>query len=139
MEETNAVEAPKNGGKQYKIFLVDDDKFLLDMYALKFKNNGHVVFSAGDGEDALKKIKEGLEPDALLLDVIMPGMDGIGLLEEIRKDKLIANTHIIMLTNQGQPQDIERAQNLGVSGYIVKATNIPSEVVAETIKILEKK
>lgn len=134
----DAANTPAANGPQYKIFLVDDDKFLLDMYALKFKNNGHTVFSAGDGEDALKKIKEGLEPDALLLDVIMPGMDGIALLEEIRKDKLIPKAKIIMLTNQGQPQDVERAQNLGVAGYIVKATNIPSEVVAETIKILEK-
>ncbi len=130
---------PSSNSNTYKILLVDDDRFLLDMYAFKFKKNGHTIFSAGDGEEALKKIKEGLEVDAVLMDVIMPGMDGIGLLEEIRKDKLLPNAEIIMLTNQGQPQDIERAQALGISGYIIKATTIPSEVVAETMKILQKK
>jgi two-component system, chemotaxis family, chemotaxis protein CheY len=122
----------------YKIFIVDDDKFLLDMYALKFKNKGHEVFTAHDGVDALSKLKEGLKPDVAILDVVMPQMDGLELLSNIRKEPATANCRVIMLTNQGYASDIEKAEALGIDGYIIKATTIPSEVVNEVEKILEK-
>lgn len=118
--------------------MVDDDKFLLDMYALKFKNKGHEVSTAHDGADALAKLKDGLKPDVLILDVVMPQMDGLSLLENIRSQNLIPNSSVIMLTNQGQTSDIERAEKLGINGYIIKATTIPSEVVSEVEKILNK-
>lgn len=122
----------------YKILLVDDDRFLLDMYALKFHNRGHEVDTSFDGMDALKKLREGFKPDGLILDVVMPQMDGLTILESIRKENLIPDSCIIMLTNQGQPSDIERAEKLGINGYIIKATTIPSEVVTEVEKILNK-
>ncbi len=124
--------------RSYKIFLVDDDKFLLDMYALKFKNKGHEVDTSYDGNDALKKLREGYKPDCMILDVVMPQMDGLTILDTIRKENLIPESSIIMLTNQGQPSDIERAEKLGINGYIIKATTIPSEVVSEVEKILNK-
>ncbi len=86
-------------------------------------------------EDALKLIKDGLQPDILLLDVVMPGMDGIQFLEVLRKENLIKNTVVIVLTNQGVPDDIARAKKLNVDGYIIKATTIPSEVLSEVQKI----
>ncbi len=125
--------------KQYKVLLVDDDKFLLDLYAAKFSKNGYVVSTASEGEEALKKMRDGIEIDALLMDVVMPGLDGIEVLEMIRKENLIPDAVVIMLTNQGQPSDIERAKALNVSGYIIKATTIPSEVVSEVDNVLHKK
>jgi len=125
--------------KSYHIFIADDDSFLLTIYSNKFKLNGHTITTAQNGEEALRKIKEGIAPDALLLDVIMPQMDGIELLENIRKENLIQQTAIIMLTNQSQTSDIERAEKLGVDGYMIKATTIPSEVVAEVELILSNK
>ncbi len=115
-----------------KILIVDDDAFLLNMYAMKFSKNGFAVESAQNGVDALKKIKDGTYvPDILLLDVIMPGLDGIELLTEIRKEKLVPQSTIIMLTNQSDTHDIEKAKAMSVNGYIIKATTIPSEVITQ--------
>lgn len=122
--------------KKYKILIVDDDKFLLDMYALKFKSEGHTPLTAVNATEALQKLKDGENPEIIILDIIMPGMDGLELLETIRKEKLAENSVIVMLTNESNPQKIERAKSLGVKGYIVKATSIPSEVVEEVIKIV---
>lgn len=124
--------------RPYKILIVDDDKFLLDMYALKFKNKGHEIFTAHDGNEALAKLHDDLRPDVVILDVVMPQMDGLELLANIRNDSLISSLRVIMLTNQGYASDIEKAEKLGIDGYIIKATTIPSEVVNEVEKILEK-
>jgi len=121
--------------KPIKILFVDDDKFLLDMYALKFSKNNFEVHATQSTEEALKILREGMNPDILLLDVVMPGMDGVELLSILRTEKLIKNTVVIMLTNQGLPDDIGRAKTLNVDGYIIKATTIPSEVLAEVQKI----
>lgn len=121
--------------KPRSILFVDDDKFLLDMYSLKFSKNDFIVHTSSDTEDALKLIRDGLEPDILLLDIVMPGLDGIEMLSIIRKEGLLKKTIIIMLTNQGRPDDISRAKALNVDGYIIKATTIPSEVMSEVEKI----
>jgi len=128
-----------NEEKKYKVLIVDDDKFLLDMYATKFKNLGHDVSVAVGANEALSKIKGGEGPEILILDIIMPNMDGLELLELIRKENLIPQTTVIMLTNETDPAKIEKAKSLGVAGYIVKATTIPSEVVSEVISIVSKK
>ena len=123
----------------YRIFIVDDDKFLLDLYAVKFKNADHEVSVFGSGEDlvaALRK-KDAVMPDAILLDVIMPGIGGFDALEMIRKDNLAKGAKIIILSNQGQDSDIEKAKKLGVDGYIIKASAIPSEVFTETLRIIK--
>lgn len=125
--------------KNKKVMIVDDDQFLIDMYSLKFSKDGFEVESATKGEEALEKLRGGFEPDIIILDVVMPSLDGIGLLEKIREAKLANEAAIIMLTNQGQKSDIERAKNLGVDGYIVKATTIPSEVVEEVVNIYNKR
>jgi len=124
--------------KKYKILMVDDDRFLLNMYETKFKNFGHEIISLTSSEQALSKLREGFIPDAIVLDVIMPHPDGLELLNTIRKEKLAPDSAVIMLTNQGESSEIERAQKLGMDGYIVKATLIPSEVAAEVIRIAEE-
>ena len=123
----------------YHIYLVDDDRFLLDLYAVKFKNAGHEVTVFGSGEDLLTALrKEGASaPDAILLDLIMPGMGGFGALETIRKEHLAQGAKIIILSNQGQDSDIERAKQFAADGYIIKASAIPSEVLAETLRTIE--
>lgn len=122
----------------YHIILTDDDRFLLDLYAVKFKTAGHEVVAYQSGEDLLKALRAGATPDALLLDIIMPGMDGFQVLETIRKEKLVPKAKVIILSNQGQDTDIEKAKQLGAAGYIVKASAIPSEVLAQTIAIIER-
>jgi CheY-like chemotaxis protein len=117
-----------------KILFVDDDKFLLEMYALKFSKNNFEVNTAQGSEEALKIIRGGFEPDILLIDVVMPGMDGIEFLAALRKEDLIKNSVVIMLTNQGLPDDISKAKKLNADGYIIKATTIPSEVYSEVTR-----
>lgn len=123
-----------------KVLLVDDDSFLLNMYSLKFDKSGYEVTTASSSQEALNKLKEGgLKPDILILDVIMPGMDGIELLAAVREQHLADQAKCLMLTNQGEPSDIERAKKIGINGYIVKATSIPSEVVKAVDDILANK
>ena len=123
----------------YHVYLVDDDRFLLDLYSVKFKNAGHEVNVFGGGEELLAALrKEGAPtPDAILLDVIMPGVTGFETLEAIRKEGLAKGSKVIFLSNQGQEADIDKARQLSADGYIIKASAIPSEVFAETIRIIE--
>ena len=122
-----------------KILIVDDDRFLLNMYSLKFEKNGFEVKVAQSAEEAINILKEGFGPAVLLMDLIMPVMDGFEMYEKIKKDNLASGSIAIMLTNQGLVSDINRAKELGVHGYIVKATTIPSEVVEEVIDAKEEK
>ncbi|HEY4528661.1 MAG TPA: response regulator [Candidatus Paceibacterota bacterium] len=126
-------------GKNYSVLLVDDDKFLLEMYQKKFESKVAKVDVALGGEEALSKLREGLKPNIILLDIIMPGMDGLEILETIRKEKLSPSSVVIMLTNENSAEKVEKAKSLGARGYIVKATSLPSEVVDESLKIANLK
>ena len=123
----------------YHIYLVDDDRFLLDLYAVKFKNAGHEVEVFNGGEDLIARLRKdgSAPPDVILIDIIMPTMTGFETLEVIQKENLVKGSKIIFLTNQGQDSDIERAKQLHADGYITKASAIPSEVFSETIRIIE--
>lgn len=123
----------------YRIYLVDDDRFLLDMYAIKFKTSGHEVTAFQGPDLALEAMRKGDTPDAMLMDVVMPGMTGFEMLEVIRKENLSPNTKYIVLSNQGQDTDLDKAKELKAAGYIIKASAIPSEVYAQTMAIIEKK
>ncbi len=119
-----------------KIFICDDDKFLLDMYTFKFKEKGFEVTQAFGSVDALSKLKGGIVPDIMLLDVVMPTMDGFELLALIKSEKLAPNAKVIVLSNLGQPGDIEKGRNLGANGYVIKASATPSEVVEKVMTVL---
>lgn len=125
--------------KKYSLLIVDDDKFLLDMYAMKFKSLGHEATVAVGANSALDLLRGGMSPEVILLDIIMPAMDGLELLEIIRKENLAQNAVVVMLTNEIEQSKIDKAKALGVEGYIVKATTIPSEVVSEVVKIVQNK
>jgi len=125
--------------RKYTAIIVDDDEFLLEMYRKKFESYGVSVDFAVHSSDALNKLRDGATPDILILDIIMPGMDGLELLEIIRKEKLSPRSIVIMLTNESESSKIDSAKTLGISGYIVKASSVPSEVVEEVLKIADEK
>lgn len=124
---------------QKKILIVDDDKFLLDMYATKFTETGFDVSTAFGGMDALSKLEDGLRPDIILTDIVMPVMDGFEFLTELKNKKIGAGAHIVVLSNLGQKEDIEKGESLGAEGYIVKATATPTEVVERVQEIVAEK
>jgi CheY-like chemotaxis protein len=126
-------------GEKKKILIVDDDSFLLDMYALKFSQNNFEVYAARSAMQALQKLKEGLIPDIILMDIIMPEMNGFEMLEQINNEKLCVNCVKIILSNKSEQKDMDEGTRLGAEGYIVKANFTPTEVVEQVIKILEKK
>lgn len=125
--------------KEKTIIIVDDDKFLLDMYAVKFSQNGFKVETFQNGELVLEKLRNGTDAVAILLDIIMPGMTGIELLELMGKEDLKKGMSVIVLSNQGEDSDVQKAKDLGADGYIIKASTIPSEVLEQTITIIDKK
>ncbi len=122
-----------------KIFIIDDDKFLLNMYARKLSNSGFEIESAENASDAFDRIRSGFTPDVFLVDVVMPGMDGLTFVKKIREEKLASRAKIIMLTNESDAPGIDMARKLGVDGYIIKATSIPSEVVSRVREIMAGK
>lgn len=126
-------------GEKKKILIVDDDGFLLDMYAFKFSQGGFEVHTALNGVQAVKKLTEGLKPQVILMDIIMPEMDGFEMLERINSEKLAENAVKIILSNKNQQEDVERGKSLGVAGYIVKANSTPAEVISQVNEILSNK
>ena len=130
---------PNENKSGYKILIIDDDAFLLDMYALKFNQKGFDVSTASGTLQALDKLKEGLTPEIIVVDLVMPTMDGFEFLEKMKADGLGNNALVIILSNLGQQEDIDRGLALGASGYIIKASATPSEVVEKVEEVLSKR
>lgn len=120
--------------KSTKVLIIDDDPFILDMYVLKFKERGFEVVTATNGKQGLTKINDE-KPNIILLDVVMPTMDGFDVLQEIKKTGK-AGMKIILLTNLGQKEDVERGISLGADDYVIKAHFTPSEVVNKVIGVV---
>lgn len=130
----------KGNGKKYKtkIVLVEDDKMLADMYITKFSKEGLEVIRAEDGAEGLEMVKRE-KPDLVLLDIIMPKLDGFAVLKELKKDPATENTHVLLLTNLGQSEDVEKGQELGADDYFIKANHTPAEIVEKVKYLLTKK
>lgn len=111
-----------------KILIVEDDDFLVQMYATKLEMLQYAVFTAGDGKQALKTARKEM-PDLILLDLNLPIMDGFQVLEELKKDAATKNIPVLVLTNYGQKEHVDRCLSLGAADYLIKAHFVPSEVV----------
>ena len=123
----------------YSILVIDDDSFLLDMYALKFTQKGFKVTTASGTLEALDKLRGGLELDIIVVDLVMPAMDGFEFLEAVKTEGLAEGVLVIILSNLGQQEDIDRGLKLGAAGYIIKASATPSEVVEKVLETIQKK
>lgn len=121
-----------------KILIIDDDSFLLDMYALKFSKSNFNVSTALGPESALEKLRGGLTPDVMLIDIMMPIMSGFEFLEKVKEENLSPGSVYIFLSNRGLSSDITQAESLGASGYITKGSTTPSEVITKVVDILNK-
>lgn len=118
-----------------KILLIEDDKFLRELMNKKLITLGYEVVSAADGESGLVMIKE-TKPDVVLLDLILPGINGFEVLERAKQDPEIANIPVVILSNLGQGEDIEKGLALGAKDFLVKAHFTPQEIVNKLKNIL---
>jgi DNA-binding response OmpR family regulator len=111
-----------------KILIIEDDKFLRELIARKLIAENYEIVEAIDGEEGLKKIKEE-KPDLVLLDLILPGIDGFEVLSKIKEDPALSSIPVIILSNLGQREDVERGLKLGAVDYLVKAHFTPNEII----------
>ncbi len=112
------------------ILLVDDDLTLREMYEERFKAEGFKIIQASNGEEAIKKAKE-TKPNIILLDIMMPKINGFDVLKEIKADSELKNIPVIILTALIQDVDKLQGQKLGAADYIVKSETMPGEVIAK--------
>ncbi len=121
-----------------KILVVEDDKFLRELITQKLSREGYDVYEAVDGEDGVKKAKES-KPDIILLDLILPGIDGFEVLAKIKEDSDLVNVPVVILSNLGQRDDVERGLKLGAVDFLIKAHFTPGEIIEKVQKILGEK
>ena len=115
-----------------RILIIEDDKFLRELIIQKLGNEGYEVVEAAEGEEGLRKMKEE-KPDLVLLDLILPGIDGFEVLRRAKSEQDTASVPIIILSNLGQRDDVEKGIELGAIDYLIKAHFTPGEIV-EKIK-----
>ena len=115
------------------ILLIESDDFLADIYATKFRQEGFKVKRASDGEQGLKMLTRE-KPDCLLLDILLSKKDGFQVIKEARSNPDFKKMPIIVISNLGQKDDIDKALELGATDYFIKAHFVPSETVAKRKK-----
>jgi DNA-binding response OmpR family regulator len=118
-----------------KILLVEDDPFLIDIYNTKLSESGFQVEIVSDGRECINKLSE-FNPDLILLDIVLPNMDGWEVLSQIRNNDKFKKLKVVILSNLGQKGDVERGLNLGAAKYFIKAHYTPSEIIEEIKKII---
>jgi len=117
------------------ILIVEDDKFVRDLYQHEFEKSGYDIKVAEDGEIALKAVKES-KLDCILLDVMLPKLDGLEVLRRVKGDSATKNIPVMILSNLGQDEIIRQALQIGAKAYIVKSLYTPIQVVAEVRSVL---
>ncbi|OIO50647.1 hypothetical protein CO131_00380 [Candidatus Kaiserbacteria bacterium CG_4_9_14_3_um_filter_50_16] len=121
-----------------KIFIVEDDQTLRNVLLEKFSKSGYAVEEAEDGEIALQKLRGGLKPDLILLDVLMPKKNGMEVLREMSTDPALKDIPVIIISNSGQPVEVELAKKLGAKDFLIKAIFDPAEVLEKVQALLQE-
>lgn len=121
-----------------KVLLIEDDPFLAEIYVTKFEEAGLGISALGNGALGIDRIEQ-YKPDIILLDIVMPKMDGFELLRLIKGDERFKNIPVVILSNLGEQENVEKGLNLGAEAYLVKAHFTPTEVVAKVKSILQER
>jgi DNA-binding response OmpR family regulator len=117
------------------ILLVEDDSFLIDIYTTKLKESGFSVEVASEGDEAVRRVKEEIF-DLVLLDIVLPKVDGWDILRQIKAESKLKDLKVIIISNLSQKEEVEKGMNLGAEKYLIKAHYTPSEVVKEIKEVL---
>jgi CheY-like chemotaxis protein len=133
METTENTKIPAT---QKKVLLIEDDIFISDIYQMKMRTEGLEVIAAMNGAEAIKSLEEGLIPDLILLDIIMPYMNGMEVLKRLKTEEAWKNIPVMLLTNLSDKSQVDDCMNLGANDYLVKSHFTPSEVMKKVYALL---
>lgn len=122
--------------KKQKVLLVEDDQMIVEMYKLRLEEGGFEVFVTDKGSEAIE-IAGKEHPDIILLDIILPEIDGFAILQSIKAESSTKKIPVVMLTNLSQESDQQKGTQLGAVGYFVKAQHTPADIMTEIKKILK--
>jgi DNA-binding response OmpR family regulator len=120
-----------------RVLIIEDDKFLRELMLKKLASEGFETIAAVDGESGVKKMKEE-KPDIALLDLILPGIDGFEVLAKVKEEPTTASIPVVILSNLGQKDDVEKGLKLGATDYLVKAHFTPNEIIKKVRDVLGK-
>jgi two-component system, OmpR family, alkaline phosphatase synthesis response regulator PhoP len=120
-----------------KILVIEDEKILLELLEKRLTQEGYEIEIAENGVEGLEKIKQN-KPDLILLDIVMPKMGGFEVMKELQKDKEFSQIPIIIISNSGQPVEIDLAQKLGARDWLIKTDFEPQEVIEKVINQIGK-
>lgn len=118
-----------------KVLLIDDDNALRQLYAVELGSKGYSVIEASDGEQGLEKAKKD-NPDLILLDIMMPKLDGVATLTQLKQDTVTSKIPVVMLTNFGQENLVKQAFASGATDYLLKYKVTPAEMVQKVAQVL---
>ena len=120
-----------------KILVIEDEEIMIDLLQKKLTKEGYEISIARDGEEGLEVMKE-IKPNLILLDIIMPKMGGFEVMEKMNKDKDLKKIPVIVISNSGQPVELDRAQKLGAKDWLIKTEFDPQEVIDKVVKQIGK-
>lgn len=120
------------------VFVVEDDKFMRNLLINKLQKEGFQTEGLGSGEEALELMKT-KTPNLILLDLILPNMDGFEVIQYLKSDPRLSNIPVLILSNLGEKKDVEKAEEIGVAGFLIKANFTPSEIIKKIHDLLNKK
>jgi DNA-binding response OmpR family regulator len=118
------------------ILIVEDDDFFRELIAKRLSSEGFDIFEAIDGEQGLEKIKE-LKPDLIILDILLPGIDGFEVLSKIKEDPSVVSVPVVILSNLGQKEEVEKGMRLGATDYLIKAQVTSDEITNKVKSVLK--
>jgi two-component system, cell cycle sensor histidine kinase and response regulator CckA len=123
-----------------KVLMLDDERFLLDIYKTAFEKKGYEVTTYSNADDALRELRNGLNPEIILFDITMPdSRSGYDFIETVQREKLVPRALKVALTNEGQDGAIGRMGELGTDAHILKAKYLPAEIVVAVAELLRAK
>lgn len=120
-----------------KILIIEDEEIMIDLLQRKLTTEGYEVSVARDGEEGIRVMQE-VKPDLILLDIVMPKVGGFEVMEEMNKNKKLEKIPVIVISNSGQPVELDRAQKLGAKDWLIKTEFDPQEVIDKVIKQIGK-
>ena len=118
-----------------KILIIEDDKFLRELISQKLTKEGYEIIEAVDGEKGIKMLEE--KPDLVLLDLILPGINGFEVLNRMKQSPNLSQIPVIILSNLGQKDDVEKGLKMGADDYLIKAHFTPAEIIEKINTVLK--